>query len=94
MVMSMNPQEEAQVFRRQVGYSWSYSFEFGVSGNRQKLILAGNTELMARSLTELKAAKVEVYKLALSSIEELQKPQSHDLNKMYNERNKEEEAIH
>jgi len=74
MVMPMNPQEEAQVFRRQVGYSWSFSFEFGASGNRQKLSLAGNTEGMARALTELKQAKINLMKFAEASVEELSKP--------------------
>jgi len=72
------PQEETQVIRRQIGYSWSYSFESGPSGDRQKLVLTGNTEGMARALTELKQAKINLMKFAEASVEELSKPPEYE----------------
>ena len=81
MSRPMDPVEETKVTRREVGYGWSYSFEYGASGNRQKLILTGNTELMARALTELKGAKLSLMKLAEASVEELNRPPPYEAYK-------------
>ncbi len=78
MSRPQKPQEETQTIRRQVGYGWSYSFEYGASGDRQKLILSGNTELMARALTELKEAKLCLMKLAEATAEELSNPPEYE----------------
>ena len=74
MMKPMDPVEETTVVQRRVGYSWSYSFEVGPSGSRQKLILTGNTEGMARALTELRKAKISLMELAVASGEELAMP--------------------
>lgn len=79
------PMRERRITRTQAGYGWSFSYEHGPSGDRQKVILSGNTEGMNRAMTELRKAKVEAYRLVLASAEELDKPRSHDLKKMYKE---------
>ena len=71
MVKPMEPTEETQITRKQIGYNWSYSYEHGPSGNRQKLILTGNVEGMARAMTELKKAKISLMELAEATPEEL-----------------------
>jgi len=78
MTRPQQPQNETQMIRRQVGYGWSYSFEHGASGDRQKLILTGNTELMATALTQMKEAKLCLMKLAEASTEELSKPPEYE----------------
>ena len=94
MMKPRTPEEETQVTRRQVGYSWSFSIEHGPSGGRQKVILTGNTEGMARAFTELRRAKVEAYSLVFASAEELLQPRSHDLDKMYNERDETDNVLY
>lgn len=68
------PEEETRIVKTAIGYSWSYSFESGPSGDRQKLILTGNAEGMTRALTELKKAKISLLELSQASLEELIKP--------------------
>ena len=86
MMKPMEPAEETQVIRKQVGFSWSFSYEYGATGNRQKLFIAGNTESVARAMAELKEAKIRVMDLAAATVEGLTQPRNHDLDKMYNER--------
>ena len=88
------PGEETQIIRRQIGFSWSYSYEVGPSGDRQKIVLAGNEEGMARCLIRLREAKLRVMELAATSVEELLQPRSHDLNKMYSERDEAEDILY
>ena len=70
----LEPVEETQIIRRQTGFTWSYSFEAGAAGNRQKLILTGNTAGMERALVELRRAKVKLLELAAATAEELARP--------------------
>jgi len=86
----MQPREETPIIRREIGYSWSYSYESGPSGDRQKIILTGCEEDMARALTWLREAKLNVMELAATSAEELLQPRSHNLDKMYHESEEED----
>jgi len=65
------PEAETKIIKMAVGYSWSYSYEHGPSGSRQKIYLSGNVEGMARAMTELRKAKISAMELATASVEEL-----------------------
>lgn len=80
-----DPTEETQIIRKQVGYSWSYSYEFGPTGDRQKLIITGNTTELTRAKSELKGAKINLMELAIATAEELANPHSNKTPKNNNE---------
>lgn len=68
------PEAETRIVKMAIGYTWSYSFESGPSGNRQKIILTGNEDSLLRALTQLRKVKIEVLELSRASLEELSKP--------------------
>ena len=78
MMKSGVPEAETKVIKMAVGYSWSFSFEHGPSGSRQKIYLSGNVEGMARAMVELKKAKISLMELAAASAEELAKPPAYE----------------
>ena len=88
------PREETQIIQRAIGYSWGFSYESDPSGYRQKIILTGCEENMARALIRLREAKLSVMELADTSAEELLQPRSHDLDKMYNERDETDNVLY
>ena len=75
---SMEPKEEALIIRRNIGYFWSFSYEFGPSGDRQKTILTGNVEGMERALVEMRRAKIKLLELVAATAEELSKPPEYE----------------
>ena len=61
------------LIKREVGYAWSYSFEAGPSGDRQKTYVGGNEDTLLRALVQLRKAKIEILELSQASLEELLK---------------------
>lgn len=68
------PEAETKVIKMAVGYGWSFSYEHGPSGSRQKIYISGNVEGMARAMTELRRAKISLMELAAATVEELARP--------------------
>ena len=73
MVKPSAPEEETMIIRREVGYAWSYSYESGPSGDRQKVYVGGNEDTLPQALTQLRKVKTEVLQLSQASLEELTK---------------------
>ena len=72
------PEEETVLIRKEVGYAWSYSYELGPSGDRQKTYVCGNEDTLLRALTQLRKVKAEVLELSRASFEELIKPPGYE----------------
>lgn len=68
------PEAETVLIRREVGYAWSFSYEAGPSGDRQKIYVGGNEDTLLRALVQLRKVKAEVLELSRASLEELTKP--------------------
>ena len=79
------PEAETRIVKMTGGYSWSYSFESGPSGARQKVILTGCEEGLARCLVRLREAKIEAHRVIQATAEELAQPRYHDRDKMHRE---------
>ena len=71
MIRPRAPEEETVLIRKEVGYAWSYSYESGPSGDRQKTYVGGNEDTLLRALTQLRKVKAEVLELSQASLEEL-----------------------